>query len=337
MLLRLNAFFGLIISAKLKLMKQILRYTSRLDRLWICGYFKNITMEHYLDLFINYLIVEKGLSRNTIDAYSRDLLDFINHLTEMKVADPGNVAPVDIVKYIGRLRDSGIAPRSSARKLTTIRMFYRFLNAERYIKDNPTLLVELPKGISRLPKAISLEMVDMLLSAPDARTPLGLRDKAMFELLYATGLRVSELVSLKVGDVNLDVGYLMAFGKGSKERIVPIGESAQVWVKDYILNGRSKLSKRHSENLFINRSGKGLSRQGFWKIIKSYARKAKLTLPITPHTLRHSFATHLLEGGADLRSVQMMLGHADISTTQIYTHVTTKRLKDIHKKHHPRG
>ncbi|MBI4746553.1 MAG: site-specific tyrosine recombinase XerD [Deltaproteobacteria bacterium] len=294
-------------------------------------------MEHYLDLFINYLIVEKGLSRNTIDAYSRDLLWFINHLSEINIYEVGAVAPLDIVKYIGKLRDSGISPRSSARKLTTIRMFYRFLNAEGYIKDNPTLLVELPKGISRLPKAISLEMVDMLLAAPDTRTPLGLRDKAMLELLYATGLRVSELVSLKVGDVNLDVGYLMAFGKGSKERIVPMGESAQGWVKEYILNARSWLCKGDSECLFTNRSGKELSRQGFWKIIKSYARRAKIGRSITPHTLRHSFATHLLGRGADLRSLQMMLGHADISTTQIYTHVTTARLKEIHKKHHPRG
>ena len=294
-------------------------------------------MERYLDLFINYLIVEKGLSNNTIDAYSRDLLGFINYLSEIKISDVGAVAPLDIVKYIGKLRDSGISPRSSARKLTTIRMFYRFLNAEDYIKDNPTLLVELPKGISRLPKAISLEMVDMLLAAPDTKKPLGLRDKAMLEILYATGLRVSELVSLKVGDVNLDVGYLMAYGKGSKERIVPIGESAQIWVKDYILNARSRLCKGHSECLFTNRSGKGLSRQGFWKIIKSYARRAKINISITPHTLRHSFATHLLERGADLRSLQMMLGHADISTTQIYTHVTTARLKEIHKKYHPRG
>src|SRR3990172_5429068 len=195
-------------------------------------------MERYLDLFINYLIVEKGLSNNTIDAYSRDLLGFINYLSEIKISDVGAVAPLDIVKYIGKLRDSGISPRSSARKLTTIRMFYRFLNAEDYIKDNPTLLVELPKGISRLPKAISLEMVDMLLAAPDTKKPLGLRDKAMFELLYATGLRVSELVSLKVGDVNLDVGYLMASGKGSKERVVPMGESAQEWIKNYISDGR---------------------------------------------------------------------------------------------------
>src|SRR4030066_182165 len=294
-------------------------------------------MERYLDLFINYLIVEKGLSNNTIDGYSRDLLGFINHLSEIKISDVGVVAPVDIVRYIGKLRDSGISPRSSARKLTTIRMFYRFLNAEGYTKDNPTLLVELPKGISRLPKAISLEMVDMLLAAPDTKEALGLRDKAMLEILYATGLRVSELVSLKVGDVNLDVGYLMAYGKGSKERIVPIGESAQVWVKEYILNARSRLCKGHSEILFTNRSGKGLSRQGFWKIIKSYARRAKINISITPHTLRHSFATHLLERGADLRSLQMMLGHADISTTQIYTNVTTARLKEIHKKYHPRG
>lgn len=294
-------------------------------------------METYLDLFINYLIVEKGLSNNTIDAYSRDLLDFTNHLTKIKVLDPGNAAPLDIVKYIGKLREGGISPRSTARKLTAIRMFYKFLNTEGHIDGNPTLLVELPKGISRLPNAISLEMVDVLLSAPDTSTSLGLRDKAMFELLYATGLRVSELVSLKIGDINLDVGFLIAFGKGSKERVVPIGESARTWVKNYISDGRPRLFKAQTEGLFINRSGKGLTRQGFWKIIKSYAKKANITISITPHTLRHSFATHLLERGADLRSVQMMLGHADISTTQIYTHVTTKRLKEIHKKHHPRG
>jgi len=311
-----------------------------LDRRRISGYLKNHSdniMDRYLDLFINYLTVEKGLSKNTIDAYNRDLLDFINHLSEMKVSDIGAVTPLDIVKYIGKLRDRGISPRSTARKLTAIRMFYRFLNTEGDIKSNPTLLVDLPKGISRLPKAISLEMVDMLLNAPDTKTPLGIRDKAMLELLYATGLRVSELVSLKAGDVNLDVGYLMAFGKGSKERVVPMGESARDRVKVYMSEGRPKLFKGQPEHLFINRSGKGLTRQGFWKIIKSYAKKAKINVSITPHTLRHSFATHLLERGADLRSVQMMLGHADISTTQIYTHVTAERLKEIHKKHHPRG
>lgn len=311
-----------------------------LDRHRISSYLKNHSdniMERYLDLFINYLIVEKGLSKNTIEAYSRDILGFINHLSGMKVSDIGAVAPLDIVKYIGTLRDGGISPRSSSRKLTAVRMFYRFLNTEGYIKNNPTLLVELPKGISRLPKAASLDDVDMLLSSPDTKTSLGQRDKAMLEVLYATGIRVSELVSLKVRDVNLDVGYLMAFGKGSKERIIPMGESAQDWVKNYISDGRTKLHKGQSEYLFINRSGDGLTRQGFWKIIKSYARKAKISMSITPHTLRHSFATHLLERGADLRSVQMMLGHADISTTQIYTHITAERLKEIHKKHHPRG
>lgn len=294
-------------------------------------------MDQYLDLFINYLIVEKGLSKNTIDAYSRDILDLVNHLTGTGIQEPGAVSPLDVVKYLGKLRENGISPRSSARKLTAIRMFYKFLNAEGYVKTNPTLLVELPSGITRLPKAISLDDVDTLLSSPDTGKPLGLRDKAMLELLYATGLRVSELVSLKVGDVNLDVGYLMAFGKGSKERVVPMGESAQEWVKRYIDNGRPKLYKGQFEYLFINRSGKALTRQGFWKIIKGYAKKAAIGASITPHTLRHSFATHLLERGADLRSVQMMLGHADISTTQIYTHVTAERLKEIHKKHHPRG
>lgn len=293
-------------------------------------------MERYLDLFINYLIVEKGLSKNTIDAYSRDLLDFINYLSKVGVSDPGNVAPLDIVKYIGKLRNGGISPRSTARKLTAIRMFYRFLNSERHIKNNPTLLVDLPKGMLRLPMAISLDDVERLLSAPDSRKPLGHRDRAMLELLYATGLRVSELVSLKASDVNLDVGYIMAFGKGSKERVVPMGESAQEWLKTYISDGKPKLFKGQSEYLFINRSGKPLSRQGFWKIIKAYGRKANIRIDITPHTIRHSFATHLLERGADLRSLQMMLGHADISTTQIYTHITAERLKEIHKKHHPR-
>lgn len=294
-------------------------------------------MERYLDIFINYLIVEKGLSKNSIDAYNRDLLDFIKYLSGLGIEDPAIPTTVEIVKYLGKLRGGGISPRSSGRKLTAIRMFYRFLNGEGYLKNDPTLLVELPKAISRLPKAISLDNVDVLLSVPETKKPLGLRDKAMLELLYATGLRVSELISLKPEDVNLDVGYLMAFGKGSKERVVPIGESAQAWVKDYILNGRPKLFKGDSDYLFINRSGKALTRQGFWKIIKSYAKKAKIEGSITPHTLRHSFATHLIERGADLRSVQMMLGHADISTTQIYTHVTTERLKKIHKMHHPRG
>jgi integrase/recombinase XerD len=224
------------------------------------------------------------------------------------------------------------------RHLVSIRGFYRFLEREGIARTNPTLLIESPKWVHKLPDVLDLEEVDRLLAAPDDTSPLGCRDAALLQLLYATGLRVSELVSLRLSDVNLETGYVVAYGKGSKERIVPIGEVAQRTTEKYLREGRKTLIKgRASPYVFVNRSGGKLSRQGFWKLLKGYAIGAGLKKRITPHTLRHSFATHLLAGGADLRSVQTMLGHVDIATTQIYTHVTRERLKSIHKTYHPRG
>ena len=238
--------------------------------------------------------------------------------------------------YVRGLR-KGLSPRSVARNISAIKTFYRYLVFDGKIEGSPSRLMEAPKLARRLPDVLSREEVDRLLSQPDPSTPAGRRDQAMLELLYATGLRVSELVHLRLRDVNLEAGYVRTMGKGGKERLVPMGEKAVHSLKTYIADGRGKLDKGSgSPYLFLNFRKKPLTRQGFWKILKAYGVKALITKNITPHGIRHSFASHLLEGGADLRSVQVMLGHADISTTQIYTHVTREHLRDLHEKYHPR-
>jgi integrase/recombinase XerD len=295
-------------------------------------------MNEYLDLFLNYLAVEKGLSRNTLDAYGRDLARYGEFLQQQGVAAPDDVTPSMVLLFLASLKAQGLAPRSRARALVAMRTFHRFLLAEEHATVNPTTQVEAPKSLHRLPQTLSPAEVERLLAAPLGEEPRALRDRAMLEILYATGLRVTELVQLRVADLQLEVGYLSAIGKRSKQRIVPLGEVALDEVRRYLEFGRPLLVKEQaSAILFLNRAGKGLTRQGFWKIIKRHATGAVIRKNITPHTLRHSFATHLLENGADLRSVQTMLGHADISTTQIYTHVTRERLKRIHEQHHPRG
>jgi integrase/recombinase XerD len=295
-------------------------------------------MNHKLDLFLNYLVVEKGLSANTLDAYGRDLSRYVGFLFKKGVAEPDQVSAGLILDFLGFLKKSGLAPPSRARTLVALRTFHRFLLAEGYAKGNPTAQIQAPRTLNRLPKSLSPEEVDRLLAVPAGSGCLDQRDRTMFDLLYATGLRVSELVGLKVSDLQLDVGYLTAFGKRSKQRIVPMGESALEELRNYLAQARPLLDKgRNSPVLFLNRSGNGLTRQGFWKIIKRRALQAGIRVNITPHTLRHSFATHLLDNGADLRAVQAMLGHADISTTQIYTHVTRERLKRLHGQIHPRG
>jgi len=294
-------------------------------------------MEQYLDLFLNYLVVERGLSRNTLDAYGRDLSRYLDFLDKERIDHFDEVTPLLVLRYLAHLKNAGLSPRSRARTLVSMRMFHKFLLAEKYTEANPTSRVEAPKTFNALPHTLSPGEVERLLASPSGENPLDLRDRAMFEILYATGLRVSELVGLKVGSLQLDVGYLTAFGKRSKERIVPIGEMAIEELRRYMSFGRPALVKEGSSFLFLNRSGKGLTRQGFWKIIKRRSLEAGIRKNITPHTLRHSFATHLLENGADLRSVQTMLGHVDISTTQIYTHVTRERLRKIHEQYHPRG
>jgi len=295
-------------------------------------------MNQYLDLFLNYLTVERGLSANTLEAYGRDLARYLDFLEGEKVCTPDQVAAPLVLRFLAHLRDAGLAPRSRARALAALRMFHKFLLAEGYASGNPTTLVTPPKSLAALPHTLTPVEVERLLAAPAGDGPLDLRDRAMLEVLYATGLRVSELVALQVADLHLDLGYLSAFGKRSKQRVVPLGEAAVHELRSYLARGRSALDRgRRSRVLFLNRSGEGLTRQGFWKIIKRRARQAAIGKRITPHTLRHSFATHLLENGADLRSVQTMLGHADISTTQIYTHVTRERLRRLHEQHHPRG
>jgi integrase/recombinase XerD len=295
-------------------------------------------MNQYLDLFLNYLTVERGLARNTLDAYGRDLARYLEFLEKDGVTTPDRIAPPLILRYLARLRDEGLAPRSRARALVALRMFHKFLLGEGYADRNPTALVEAPKSLSALPHTLSPAEVERLLAAPLGEGTLALRDRAMLEVLYATGLRVSELVGLKLTDLQLDVGYLTAFGKRSKQRIVPLGEAAIEQLRRYLMYGRPLFDRGTAGGfLFLNRNGQGLTRQGFWKIIKRRAREAGIGKKITPHTLRHSFATHLLENGADLRAVQTMLGHADISTTQIYTQVTRERLRRLHQQHHPRG
>jgi len=295
-------------------------------------------MNQSLDHFLNYLAVERGLSKNTLDAYGRDLARYLDYLEKQRIASLAEISPAVVLRFIGSLKDAGLAARSRARTLAALRTFHKFLVREKLAEDNPTDQVVAPKSLTSLPKTLSPLDVESLLAGPKGETPLAQRDRAMLEILYATGLRVSELVSLKLDDLQLDVGYLTAFGKRSKQRIVPLGEAAIAALVEYLQQGRPSLDRqRGSKVLFLNRSGGGLTRQGFWKIIKRRALEAGIRQSITPHTMRHSFATHLLENGADLRSVQAMLGHADISTTQIYTHVTRERLRRMHAQHHPRG
>jgi integrase/recombinase XerD len=292
-------------------------------------------LDYLADQFLDYLRVERGLANNTVQAYSKDLARFIQFLEDKKTT-PEDVSVEQILEYISAIRRH-LSSRSVARTIPTIKTFFRFLVTEKKIKSSPARLLETPKLSQKLPVILTQNETKTLLAQPDISSVTGQRDKAMLEVLYGTGLRVSELVNLKISDINLEAGYLRTMGKGSKERIIPIGEKAVDSIKDYISNGRIKLLKgRQSPFLFLNFRGKPLTRQGFWKIIKRYGATAGIQKEISPHKLRHSFASHLLEGGADLRSVQIMLGHADISTTQIYTHVTTKHLKETHRKCHPR-
>lgn len=295
-------------------------------------------MESFVSEFINYLAVERGLAQNTLESYGRDLRQFQNYLQDSKIDFMKDLNRSTILTYLNNLQTNGKAVSTISRNLAAIKSFYQYLVRERYLEKDPAAHLESPKLEKKLPKVLSVHEVEELLKQPNALLPAGLRDKAMLELLYATGIRVSELISLNISDVNLDMGYIKCYGKGSKERIVPLGSIAAKCVQDYLGKGRPKLVRTYEEAaLFINHHGNRLTRQGFWKIIKKYAQEACIIKEITPHTLRHSFATHLLENGADLRSVQEMLGHADISTTQIYTHVTRNHLKEVYDKTHPRA
>ncbi len=295
-------------------------------------------MDQWLDRFLQYLVVEKGLSRNTIEAYSHGLNRFLNYLEIKGKREVGEISKLDIREFLLLLKKKGLSSKTLARYLVSIRVFLRFLTDESILSLNPAEEVESPKIAKTLPEILSLKEVESLLEQPDPQVPQGVRDRAMLEMLYATGMRVSELIRLQVNHLHLEAGYVLLYGKGSKERIVPIGQEAMTWVRRYMGEPRQRLlKKRESPYLFVNRSGKPMSRQHFWKSIKAHGRSAGIRKRITPHLLRHSFASHLLERGADLRSVQLMLGHVDISTTQIYTHVTGERLKKIHQRYHPRG
>lgn len=296
---------------------------------------KNQPADLLVDQFINYLRVERGLAENTIWSYSHDLTRFVQFLEQRKLS-PLDVTMDHIVDYMSTLKGV-LSARSVARNLSAVKMFFRFMVSDGKLEKSPARLLSTPKLPKKLPNILTSQEVERLLSQPDTRNHLGQRDKAMLELLYATGLRVSELVGLKISNIHLEAGYVRIVGKGSKERMIPMGGKALEALKDYLSNGRFILMRnKSSSSLFLNLRGKPMTRQGFWKIIKGYGIKAGIKTKITPHKLRHSFASHLLEGGADLRSVQVMLGHEDISTTQIYTHITRERLKKIHEKYHPR-
>lgn len=295
-------------------------------------------MEGYVNEFINYLAVERGLAQNTLESYGRDLRQFQLFLQNSQKDIVKDSSRTTILSYLDNLQTRGRAVSTISRNLAAIKSFYQYLVRERYVEKDPAVNLESPKLEKKLPKILTIAEVEELLRQPNSSLPAGLRDKSMLELLYATGIRVSELISLNISDVNLDMGYIKCYGKGAKERIVPLGSIAAKCVQEYMNKGRQKLVRTYEEPaLFVNHHGNRLTRQGFWKIIKKYAQEANIAKDITPHTLRHSFATHLLENGADLRSVQEMLGHADISTTQIYTHVTKNRLKEVYDKTHPRA
>ena len=295
------------------------------------------SLSPHIDSFLNMLTVEKGLARNTLEAYSGDLNRLANFLRARGVRSWEESRAVHLRSYLSWLRGRGLSARSIARNLAALRQLYRFLEKEELIRESPVPSFFLRGAARKLPHTLGRDEVQRLLTQPDPSTPLGLRDQAMLELLYATGVRVSELVSMQTHQVDLQGDYLTVRGKGSKVRVVPFGRWARERLLKYLREVRPKLLRsRASSFLFLTRSGKAPTRQGFWKLIRRYALACGIEKRVTPHTLRHSFATHLLEGGADLRSVQSMLGHSDISTTQIYTHVTASRLKEVHRKYHPR-
>ena len=285
--------------------------------------------------FIDGVWMEKGLSKNTLSAYRQDLFNFNSWLKDSKLE---NVDKIKLLEYLAYRLKQGYSTRSTARTLSSLRAFYAFLVAKSVILDNPTSKIDSPKLGHSLPKILSEEDVEKLIKAPDTKTSIGLRDRAMLELLYACGLRISELIKLDILDLNVRQGLVKVMGKGDKERLVPMGEESLDWISLYLSYGRSLLLKNNqSSYLFLSNRGKGMTRQTFWYRIKQYATKAGVDESLSPHTLRHAFATHLINHGADLRTVQLLLGHTSLSTTQIYTEVARHRMKELHREHHPRG
>jgi integrase/recombinase XerD len=295
-------------------------------------------MDEAIQAFLDHLTVERGLSANTIAAYAHDLSQFAEHARKSGAVSIADLSESVLLGFLEGLREAGMSPNSIGRKLSAIKTFCKFAFRESLLKADFTANVDGMRGVKRLPSVLTVDEVSSLLAQPDGTSEAGARDKAMLETLYATGVRVSELVNLRLSDINLEVGFTRCFGKGSKERIVPIGKVAIDYLGRYLASGRPKFARSgSSEYLFLTNRGKKMSRVGFWKIVKKYAAKAGITKNTTPHTLRHSFATHLLQGGADLRSIQEMLGHADIATTQVYTHVTRDKLKEVYRESHPRA
>ncbi len=295
-------------------------------------------MEDYVEEFINFLIVERNLAQNTIEAYATDLARYSKFLLSRQIYHPKNIDLSDIVVYLTGLQKEGLSSLSIARNLSAIRMFHRFLLSEGITETDPSENIDSPKLARKLPIVLDQFEIERIISQPDITTPLGVRDRALLETAYATGVRVSELISLKTIDLMLEDQLVRVFGKGSKVRIVPLGERAVEAIDEYLNESRPLLLKSGNEeaNLFLNNRGKPLSRMGFWKILNKYVIQANITKPVSPHTIRHTFATHLIEGGADLRAVQEMLGHVNIATTQIYTHLDREYLKEIHRTFHPR-
>lgn len=296
-------------------------------------------MQEQITDYLHYLTIERGLTENTKKSYQRDLLQYLSFLQKQKIADWQEVDRFTVVIFLQELKEGGRSNATIARMITSLRRFHQFLRQERYTDHDPMQHIDSPKKQQKLPDTLSLGEVEKLLATPDTNETLGLRDRAILEVMYATGLRVSELINLKLNDIHLEMGLLQTLGKGDKERIVPLGEIAIKWVRRYLAEARPYLTRKNLEepHLFVNNHGSGLSRQGIWKNLKAIVQKAGIYKTVTPHTLRHSFATHLLENGADLRTVQELLGHADISTTQIYTHITKKRMTDVYKQYFPRA
>ena len=296
-------------------------------------------MEIFLKEYLTTLKLERNLSAHTVSSYKNDISSLLSFLETLGITDPSEVNKKNLNSFFSSLNKTGLSSNSAARYYSSIKGFFRYLFIQNYIKENPMERVSSPKLKKGLPLVLSVTEVDSILARPDTSNVLGLRDKAMLELLYACGVRVSELLGLKVSDLFFNEEMIRVFGKGSKERLIPVGRSAVKWVNEYLIKSRTMLEKKHkSENfLFLNKRGTKLSRMGIWKIVDKYVKDAGIKKEVHPHTFRHSFATHLLEGGADLRAVQEMLGHADISTTQIYTHIDREYIKQMHKDFHPRG
>ncbi len=296
-------------------------------------------MTEHLRSYIHYLKLEKNASPHTIDSYSKDLQRYLVFLEEKGVSEITQAKRTHVARFVGELYDAGLAPRSIARNISSIKMFHKFLAGEGIVSGNPVEHLDTPRRSRTLPEVLSQDEVAAMLEQPDAQKPLGIRDRAILETMYATGMRVSELVAIRQANFYRDEGIVRIFGKGSKERLVPIGKPAMDWIDRYVKEVRGKLVRagQGRDALFVNARGGPLSRMAIWTMVRTYAQKAGIRKEVHPHTLRHSFATHLLEGGADLRAVQEMLGHSDISTTQIYTHVDREYLKEVHRTFHPRG